>query len=260
MSQTFRLPEIVEIARRDRKVTVEGLADHFGVTLQTIRRDLAELAEAGKLERVHGGAVLPSRTTNLDYEERRGLNASAKVGIARACAAEIPDDCAVFLAIGTTTEAVALELRDRRSLLVVTNNVKVAEILTEAPGVRVIVTGGLLRQSDGGLVGDIAAATVRQFRFDIGVIGCSALDPEGDVLDYDLQEVGVSQAILGQSRRRFLVTDRSKFQRRAPARVTSLSDLDVVFMDPPLPEGLEAACTGWNTEIRTCAAEGGGDA
>lgn len=252
MSQTFRLPEIIEIARRDRKVTVEALADHFGVTLQTIRRDLAELADAGKLERVHGGAVLPSRTTNLDYEERRGLNAAAKICIARACAAEIPEDCSVFLAIGTTTEAVALELRDRRSLLVVTNNVKIADILTDAPGVRVIVTGGLLRQSDGGLVGDIAAATVRQFRFDIGVIGCSALDAGGDVLDYDLQEVGVSQTILRQSERRFLVADRSKFDRRAPARVATLAEIDTVFIDAPLPRSLEARCRGWNTEIRTC--------
>src|SRR6056300_1151393 len=71
MSQTFRHPEILEIARREGKVTVEGLARHFDVTLQTIRRDLTDLADAGRLARVHGGAVLPSGTTNIDYEERR---------------------------------------------------------------------------------------------------------------------------------------------------------------------------------------------
>ncbi|MGR3475318.1 MAG: DeoR family transcriptional regulator, partial [Sulfitobacter sp.] len=60
MSQTFRHPDILEIARREGKVTVDGLAEHFGVTHQTIRRDLTELADSGKLERVHGGAVLPS--------------------------------------------------------------------------------------------------------------------------------------------------------------------------------------------------------
>ena len=144
----------------------------------------------------------------------------------------------------------ALELREHRNLLVVTNNTKVADILADAPGVRVIVTGGVLRQSDGGLVGDIAAATVRLFRFDIGVIGCSALVPDGDVLDYDLQEVGVSQAILQHSRRRFLVSDHSKLQRRAPARVTTLSDIDTVFTDRALPDTLAARCKTWDTEIQ----------
>ena len=68
MTQTIRYPEILDIARRDGKVTVEGLADHFGVTLQTIRRDLTDLAETGRLERVHGGAILPSGTVNIGYE------------------------------------------------------------------------------------------------------------------------------------------------------------------------------------------------
>ena len=126
MTQTIRYPEILEIARRDGKVTVEHLSEHFGVTLQTIRRDLADLAEAGRLERVHGGAVLPSGTVNIGYEERRRLNARGKIAMARACAAQIPEDCAVFLNIGTSTEAVAAELMHHRNLLVVTNNMNVA--------------------------------------------------------------------------------------------------------------------------------------
>ena len=69
MSQTIRHPEILGLARRDGKVTVEHLAEHFGVTLQTIRRDLSDLADAGRLERVHGGAVLPSGTSNIGYQD-----------------------------------------------------------------------------------------------------------------------------------------------------------------------------------------------
>ena len=110
MVQTLRKPEIINIARREGLVTVEGLVSHFGVTPQTIRRDLTELADSGQLERVHGGAILPSTTANIGYSERRELNNSAKVDIARACAREIPNDCAIFLNIGTTTEAVAAEL------------------------------------------------------------------------------------------------------------------------------------------------------
>jgi len=249
MSSSFRHPEILEIARRDGKVSVELLAQHFGVTLQTIRRDLADLAEAGQLDRVHGGAVLPSGTVNIGYEERRELNPAAKSAIARACAEQIPDDISLFLNIGTSTEAVARQLLTHRNLLVVTNNMNVANILAGNPDCEVIVTGGHLRRSDGGLVGNLAAGTIGQFKFDLAVIGCSALDGEGDLLDFDIQEVGVSQAILRQSRRTFLVADASKRTRSAPARIASLSQIDTLFTDAPLPGPLAQRCSDWGTEI-----------
>jgi len=249
MSQTFRQPEILEIVRRDGKVTVEGLAAHFGVTLQTIRRDLTELADAGRLERVHGGAVLPSGTINIGYEERRSLNPEAKAAIARACAARIPDDISLFLNIGTSTEAVAQELVRRRNLMVVTNNMNVANILVANPDCEIFVTGGNLRRADGGLVGNLASETIRQFKFDLAVIGCSALDRDGDFLDFDIQEVGVSQAIIRQSRRTFLVADHSKFTRSAPARIASLAQIDTFFTDRPLTAELAASCEEWGTQV-----------
>jgi len=249
MSQSFRQPDILDIARVEGKVTVEGLAERFGVTVQTIRRDLAELADTGRLQRVHGGAIMPSGTTNIGYEDRRVLNQDAKRAIARACAAHIPDGASLFLNIGTSTEAVAYELLNHKRLLVVTNNMNVAQILAGNPECQVIVTGGTLRRSDGGLVGNLASNTIRQFKFDIAVIGCSALDQDGDLLDFDFQEVEVSQAIIAQSRRSFLVSDHSKFQRSAPARIASLADIDIFFTDDPLAQGLASRCRDWNTEI-----------
>lgn len=249
MSQTFRHPEILDIARREGKVTVERLAEHFGVTLQTIRRDLSDLAELGRLQRVHGGAVLPSGTTNIAYEERRSLNHDGKAAIARACAAQIPEDASIFLNIGTTTEAVARELLHHRKLLVVTNNIHVSNILMANPDCEIIVTGGSLRRSDGGLVGKVAADTIGAFKFDLAVIGCSSIDPDGDLLDFDIHEVGVSQAILRQSRRAFLVADHSKLTRSAPARITSLSEIDAFFTDRELPASLAAKCRDWGTDV-----------
>lgn len=249
MSQSFRQPQILEIARREGKVTVEGLAAHFGVTLQTIRRDLADLSETGRLERVHGGAILSSGVANIGYEDRRALHQDAKADIARACAAEVPENISLFLNIGTSTEAVARELLGHRNMLVVTNNINVANILAENPDCDVIVTGGSLRRADGGLVGSLAAQTIQQFKFDLAVIGCSALDPDGDMLDFDIQEVGVSQTILRQSRRTFLVADHSKLSRSAPARIASLSQVDCLFTDRALPDGLTRDCHNWQTRI-----------
>lgn len=249
MSRTFRQPEILEIARRTGKVTVDGLADHFDVTLQTIRRDLTELADSGALARVHGGAVMPSGTMNIGYEERRGLNDAAKLAIARACAAAIPEDASIFLNIGTSTEAVARELRQHRNIMVVTNNINVANILISNPDCEIIVAGGTLRRSDGGLIGNLTVQTIRQFKFDVAVIGCSAMDEDGDLLDFDIHEVSVSQTIIEQARKTFLVADHSKFQRRAPARIASLAAIDTVFTDARLPGDLPARCNDWGTKI-----------
>ncbi len=248
MSQNFRLPEIVDIARRTGRVTVDALSEHFGVTVQTIRRDLTELAEAGRLTRVHGGAVPFSGTHNIDYVERQSLNGDAKAAIAARCAAAIPDNTSVFLNIGTSTEAVARALIGHRNLLVLTNNMNVAQIFA-ASDCQVIVTGGVLRRSDGGLIGTLTTEAIRQFKLDIAVIGCSALDAEGDLRDYDIHEVGVSQTIIRQSRRTFLVADHSKFRRTAPALIASLSEIDSFFTDRPMPPMLATRCAQWGTSV-----------
>lgn len=252
MSQRFRLPEILEIAGRNGNVTVEGLAEHFKVTFQTIRRDLTVLAEAGKLERVHGGAVAPSGTTNIGYQDRRNLNATGKTAMARACAAAIPESASLFLNIGTSTEAVARELLGHRNLMVVTNNMNVANILAANVDCQVIVAGGVLRRSDGALVGNLTTQTIEQFKFDLAVIGCSAMDEDGVLMDFDLQEVGVSQAIIRQSRKTFLVADQSKFKRLAPARITELRSIHTFFTDKRLPDVLARRCAEWGTKVVIC--------
>lgn len=253
MSQTFRHPEILEIARAEGKVVVEDLAERFGVTVQTIRRDLTELADAGKLERVHGGAVLPSGVSNIGYEDRRGLNEEAKSAIAKACAREIPEGASLFLNIGTSTEAVARELLHHRDLMAVTNNMNVANILVANPDCEIVVAGGVLRRSDGGLIGNLTTTTIEQFKFDYAVIGCSALDSDGDLLDFDFQEVHVSQTIIRQARKTYLVADHSKFTRSAPARIASLAAIDVFFTDLALDAELLARCREWGTDVRVCA-------
>lgn len=249
MAPNIRQTEILEIARQDGRVEVETLARRFDVTLQTIRRDLTELAATGQLERVHGGALPRSGVTNIGYEARRRMNATAKAAIARACAAQIPDESSIILNLGTTTEAVARALIHHRDLTVVTNNMTVANILVANPGCEILLAGGALRRSDGGLVGALTTQFIEQFKVDFAIIGTSALDADGDLLDFDLDEVRVSRTILRQARQSFLVTDHSKLGRSAPARIASLSELDAIITDTALPPDLTAACADWNTRI-----------
>ena len=249
MVTNFRQREILDLARKDGKVTVEGLAEHYDVTVQTIRRDLAELTDSGQLERVHGGAVVPSGVVNIVYEERRRLNASGKHAIAKTCAQAIPNSASVFMNIGTSTEAVAQSLLNHKNLLVVTNNLNIANILKANTSCEIILTAGILRRIDGGLVGGLTADLLKQFKFDFSILGCSAIDTDGDLLDFDGQEIMVSQTALKQSRRIMVVADHLKFQRNAPLKICSLRDVDKLFTDVALPGNLLGECNQWGTDV-----------
>ena len=246
----------MRIARAEGRVSVEDLARRFAVTPQTIRRDLSHLSDAGLLEREHGGAVLKDDAPRRAYDQRRRLNEAAKTAIARACAAAIPANASLILNLGTTTEAVARALLHHANLTVVTNNVAVANILLANPGCEVVLAGGTLRRSDGGVVGVLTTRFLTQFKVDYAVIGCSAIDGSGDLLGFDPAGVQVSKAIIARSRATFLVADQSKFQPTAPetprpaaARVASLADVATFFTDAPLPHPLAAKCQTWATQI-----------
>ena len=246
---SFRQNEILEIARAEGRVVVEEMAQRFDVTLQTIRRDLTEMADLGHLDRVHGGAVPRTGVTNLGYDQRRRMNDRAKSAIARVCAAMIPENCSIIMNLGTSTEAVARELLGHRNITVITNNMNVANTLVANPGCDIMVAGGTLRRADGGLMGELTTQFFEQFKVDYAVIGASALDQDGDLLDFDLAEVRVSKAIIRQARRTFLVCDHSKLNRSAPARLASLAEITRMFTDRPLPPDLARKCVEWGTEV-----------
>ena len=237
-----RQQQILVLARTTGSVTVDDLALRFDVTPQTIRKDLNELCDARLLARTHGGAMLSSGVENLAYEARRHMAAAEKVVIGRHAARLIPNDCSLFINIGTTTEEVARALVDHEGLLVITNNIHVASILMPRPKIEVILAGGMLRKSDGGIIGEAAADFISQFKVDHAVIGASALDEDGAMLDFDYHEVRVAKAIMQNSRSVMLVADAMKFTRTAPVRIGHLADIDVFVTDRPPPEPVANYC------------------
>ncbi len=247
MAENFRQTEILNIARRKGQVSVDKLAQRFKTSVQTIRKDLTELSDAGQLKRVHGGAILPTGVSNIGYADRRALGAEAKAAIAQRLAEDIPENATLFLNIGTTTEAVARALLNHRNLMVVTNNLNIANILSANQSCEVMVAGGVLRRADGGLTGAMTVQVIRQFKFDIAVIGCSALDPDGDILDFDSNEVTVSQAILERARAAYLVADATKFTRSAPVKIASLREIERLYTDQPPPPETQSLLTDWHT-------------
>ncbi len=241
--------EIVKIAQDEGRVNVEDLAERFGVTPQTIRKDLNELCDRNVLQRYHGGALLSSGVENLGYESRVNIAECEKQAIGSKAAELIPDSCSLIINIGTTTERVASALRGHKGMLVITNNINVANILRHADGVEVIITAGSLRKADGGIVGSATYDFIKQFKVDYAIMGASAIDGDGALLDYDYREVRVSQAILESSRNIILVADSMKFERTAPVRIGHISQVDTFVTDKtPSPEFIQI-CQDNNVQI-----------
>lgn len=241
MLTPVRQAEILALARAEGQVQVDDLARRHAVSVQTIRKDLNELCQRGVLRRTHGGAIFPSGIENLEYEARRRIAAVAKQAIGRAAANIIGNDAALFINIGTTTEAVSQALVDHSGLMVITNNINVANNLRTRSEIEVIVAGGVVRPSDGAIVGEAAVDFIRQFKVDYAVIGASAIDADGSLLDFDLREVKVAQAIIANARHVIVVADASKFARTAPVRIGRLSQV-TSFVTDRAPAGLRSLC------------------
>lgn len=234
---------ILEIARHTGSVSVDSLAEQLGVTPQTIRKDLNLLADRAMLARVHGGAIITSGVDNLRYAERRHVAAESKAAIGAAAAALVPDGASLFINIGSTTEAIARHLTGHRNLMVITNNLNVVDILAECPSIEVIAAGGRVRASDRAVVGALAMDFIRGFKVDFALVGASAIEPDGTFLDFDIDEVRVSQTIIAQARQVILALDSSKLGRPAPVRVGDLGDIDFLVTDTLADAGLVQACS-----------------
>lgn len=257
MDAGSRQNEILELVRAQERVQVDDLSGIFGVTSQTIRADLRELSDRGLVSRTHGGAARVDQVSNREYAERRKLRAREKEAMGRLTAALIPDDCSVMLNIGTTTEQVARALVNHRGLTVISNNINIINILSGTRSKELILVGGAVRQSDGAIVGEDAVEFLSRYKVDYAVIGASAMDADGAIMDYDAREVSVARAILRNSRTRILACDGSKFERVAPIRICRVGELDFMVTDTAVPAAFSAAARAGATEILTLDGQDG---
>src|SRR3990167_7149293 len=225
-----RQQQILELVRERGYVSIEEMATLFVVTPQTIRRDINQLAEANLLRRYHGGAAYDSSVENTAYAMRADQMRDEKQRIGEAIAAQIPDHASLFINIGTTTESIARALLNHNHLKIITNNLHVASMLSAKDDFDVLLTGGNVRR-DGGVVGQASVDFINQFKVDFALVGISGIDEDGSLLDFDYQEVRVSQAIIANARKVFLAADSSKFGRNAVVRLGSITLVDRVFTD-----------------------------
>jgi len=235
-----RQQEMVELLRRRGYVAIEQMAARFGVSQQTVRRDIKRLASLGLVQRYHGGAGLPEDGGPLAYPVRKTHRAAEKRLIGALVARSIPHGASLFLDIGTTMEAVAEALLGHEGLRVVTNNLGAADVLAARNDFEIIVPGGQLRRADRAIIGELTSDFLRRFKVGYGVFGIGTIDDDGELLDYNYRDVHVTATAMAMSRRRLVAMDHSKFEADAMVRVCHLSDIDALFTDRQPPSAIAA--------------------
>ncbi len=233
---------ILEYLQKNGRALVDDLAAMFDTTPQTIRKDLNALAEVNQIARFHGGAALVGGTEYIGYSVREEIARDEKEAIGRAVAALIPNNSSVIINSGTTTVAAARQLQHHVGLRIVTDSVYLANEIRPFVGLEIMVPGGLVRRTDGAILGEVAVDFIRQFRVDTAVIGAAAIAPDGSLLDFDLREASVARAIIENARSVVLAADSSKFGRVAPVCIGWISQIDVLVTDRGCPRALKVLC------------------
>ena len=240
MKPKDRQTRILGIVARDGAAAVEALAEGFGVSVETIRRDLSDLASTGALHKVRGGARRIRLATEGSFEERRFEEAEAKAAIARTLAGLVEAGDTLFMDTGTTTLACAEELARRDGFTVITNSYHIAQRLGATGRHKVFVVGGTWHAGNAETVGPLAIEQIGRFQADHAVVGVAAIDAEAGAMDADFDEAQVARAMIGSARRVIVLAHRKKFGRRAAHRVCRLDEIDVLVSDGE-PDGTFAA-------------------
>jgi len=246
---TNRQEKILDIIRENKIIKVDILSSSFNVSEQSIRKDLNEICGRGLAARTHGGARLINAISNPTYEQKRLTSKDEKWEIARVTASLIPDNSSIMLISGTTTENVARALYNHENLVIVSNNLNIANVLFGSKAKEIIITGGTVRESDGELIGENTVSKISQFKADYGIIGAPAFENGGALLDINERAVSIARAILKHAQKKIFVCDSSKLLKTAPHVICNISDIDIFITDQEPPKVFREICEKSNTEI-----------
>ena len=240
------------VAERGR-VSVAAVAERFGVTTETVRRDLAVLERAGVLRRVHGGAVPAGAAltlVELALGERRDTRTEAKRKIAAAALDLLPGmDGSVLLDGGTTTAALADVLPPDRRLYVATNSVPIAARLTASAGITLHVLGGRVRGITQTAVGEATVRALDNLRLDVAFLGANGITVRHGFSTPDESEAATKQAMARATQRTVVLADSSKLGREHLVRFAAIDDVDVLVTDSDADPEVVAALRDTGIEV-----------
>lgn len=226
-----RRKQMVHMLQTGERATVRDMAQHLGVTPETVRRDLRQLEQQKIVQRVHGGAqLLTDGEAALPIATRRIVNSAEKRAIAAAAIELIEDGDVIALDASTTVLELARKL-DERSVSVLTYGLNIAQMLGRFPHVQVHVVGGVLYKPEGILVGSEAVDALRRLRVTKAFMSCTGIDPDYGLTISGSLEADVKRALLSSAERVCLLADSNKFARRGLVSYAKIEDVHTVITD-----------------------------
>jgi len=231
-----RMRYVCDLLESRDAVTVDELAKQFGVSAVTVRSDLTTLARRGLIARIRGGArALQRGQSEIAFDLRLRVEEQRKRALAGAAAALVGDGEAIALDSSTTAFYVAQQLRDKHELVVVTNGLRIAEALADAPGVSVIMPGGVLRRAALSLVGDFAGAVLRSTRIGKGFFGARGISVDRGLMDLNPEEVRFKRELAEACEQVVGIFDRTKWERSALLSFVPAQRVDTIVTDDGAP-------------------------
>lgn len=228
-----RRERILQLLVKHGSVQVAHLAESMGVSAVTIRADLGQIESQGLARRNHGGAALVrTPPQEQDIHLKDSLNSSLKEAIGARAAQLVRAGDNLIIDSGTTTMTLARHLRDAEGVTVMTNGLNVAWELANAPGVEVMLTGGLLRKQSLSFQGAQAEASLTSYSFDALFLGVDGLDLQFGLSTHHEGEASLNHRMVERARRIVVLTDASKFGRVSLHRIAQLECVDTVITDP----------------------------
>jgi DeoR/GlpR family transcriptional regulator of sugar metabolism len=231
-----RLNEVSTIVQKEGKITIDDICARFSVSEMTARRDLQELAQAGLVRRVYGGAISAfGRSFEPPYQSRSISNIEMKRAIGLKAAGMITDGDSIALDVGTTTLEIARALKDCHNLTIVTASLPIAyELVSDlsfSTDNRLILTGGIIRPGELSMVGHIAEQTYVEIHVDKAFIGIGGISLEDGLTEYNLEDSLVKRSLIKTARQIVVVADSSKFGRTTFATICPLSAVNTIVTD-----------------------------
>jgi DeoR/GlpR family transcriptional regulator of sugar metabolism len=252
LSQDERMRGVLRLLETRDSVHVTELAKLFSVSEVTIRSDLSALAGRGLVARVRGGVrPLQRGHSELGFDLRLRLEAERKHAIAQAAAAMVEDGEAVALDSSTTAYYLALELRSKKELVVVTNGLLIAAALADAPGVNVLVTGGLLRLQAMSLVGEVGSDVLRSTTINKGFLGARGLSLQRGLMDLNPEEVRIKHEMADACERVIGIFDCTKWHKTALLSFVPADRVNAIVTDSSAPTDEVAAWRAHGVEVIT---------
>ncbi|MFX0543811.1 DeoR/GlpR family DNA-binding transcription regulator [Roseovarius sp. S4756] len=230
-------------------ISLAEAAANLGVSVQTVRRDALELESQGRARRTHGGIAFTGALDRGAYQKRRRTQTAEKKVIADRIADLVPDGATVFLDIGTTCEAIALALLERRNLKIVTYSIRSAMLFDGREDFTVAIPGGVVRHIDGAIIGTGAEEFIRQFSFDFAILAVSGLDMQGHLRDDDAFEVQRVRTAMAQARQIVLALTSNKIGNGGLVKLCDLHEIDIVVTDDRLPSPLSTLAAQQDVDI-----------